>query len=110
MASACTHNCNQGRACSCAPVVIPTRPSLLARLRRWWHLRRLREELAGLEEEHAAVYEEICELTALHFQPGQAAVAKLAQSKIEMRRLELLDITRRHAEALARLQAAEGAA
>lgn len=107
MASACTQNCNQGRACTCAPVVIKTAPSLLARLRRWWKLRPLREELAGLDADHAAVFAEISELMAAQFLPEEDTAAKLAQATLQMRRLELLDITQRRTQLLARIQAAE---
>lgn len=110
MPSACTHNCRQGRACTCAPVVIKTRPSLLARLRRWWKLRPLREELAGLDAEHAAVFDEVGELMAAQFLPEEDTAAKLAQATLQMRRLELLDITQRRVALLARIQAAEVAA
>lgn len=105
--STCTQNCNQGRACSCAPVVIKTRPSLLARLRRWWKLRPLREQLAGLDADHAMVFHEISELMAAQFLPEEETATKLAQATLQMRRLELLDITQRRVALLARIQAAE---
>jgi hypothetical protein len=103
----CTQNCNQGRACSCAPVVIQTRPSLLARLRRWWLLRPLREELAGLDADHAFVFEEVSELMAARFLPDEDTAAKLAQATLQMRRMELLNITQRRATLLARIHEAE---
>ncbi|MFN7162982.1 hypothetical protein [Roseateles sp.] len=110
--NACTQNCRQGRDCSCAPspAVIKTRPSLAARLRRWWALRQLREELAGLDAEHAAVFDEISDLMAAQFLPGEDTAAKLAQATLQMRRLELLDITQRRVALLARIHAAEARA
>ncbi len=138
MHAACTQDCVQGRFCTCrnaqpfggcgcslgldrctcsrqaaasaAPVVIKTRPTLLTRLRRWWQLRRLREELAGLDAEHAEVFDEVSELMASQFLPEEDTAAKLAQATLQMRRLELLDITQSRVELLARIAKAEVAA
>lgn len=109
MPSACNHNCNQGRACTCAPgpAVIKTRPSLLARLRRWWALRPLHEQLAGLEAEHAAIFEEVSELMAAQFLPLHHPDANRHQVRLQMRRLELLNITQRRLDVLKRIHAIE---
>lgn len=107
MPSACTHNCRQGRACTCAPVVIKTRPGLLTRLRRWWKLRPLREQLAGLDAEHAAVFDEVSTLLAQQFLPGDDTAARMNQANLAMARLELLDITQRRTALLAKIDAAE---
>ena len=112
MASACTQNCRQGRECSCSPgpAVIKTQPSLLARLRRWWALRHLRQELAGLDADHAMVFDEVSDLMAAQFLPEEETAAKLAAATLQMRRLELLDITQRRVELLARIARAEASA
>lgn len=137
MHAACTQDCVQGRFCTCrnaqpfggcecslgldrctcaaprrpaSPVVIRTKPSLLARVRRWWALRPLREELAGLEADYAMVFDEVTELMAAQFLPPDSTDAKMAQATLQMRRLELLDITQRRVELLARIAKAEVAA
>lgn len=140
MHAACTQDCVQGRFCTCrnaqpfggcecslgldrctcaaprrtaspaSPVVIRTKPSLLARVRRWWALRPLREELAGLDADHAMVFDEVSDLMAAQFLPEEETAAKLAAATLQMRRLELLDITQRRVELLARIAKAEVAA
>lgn len=138
--NACTGNCTQGRHCTCRrpvmafggcacslgqaqcncapsappqhrpPQVLPTRPTLLARLRRWWRLGKLRAELAGVEADHAAVWREVANLQAAGFGPDEEAAAALARATISMRKLELLDLSQRRVNLLGRIKAAEGQA
>ncbi len=87
--------------------VIRTRPTPMARLRRWWHLLRLRQQLAGLDQEHETVFREISDLQAARFLPDEPAAKALADATISMRKLELLDITQRRVEVAKRIEQAE---
>ena len=115
MAADCQHGlsaCPCAGTCDCLPrlpAVIKTKPTLMSRLRRWWALRQLREELAGLDADRELVLDEISLLLAATFLP-QSLDASMAPGKLQMRRLELLDITRRRLELLARLAKVEAKA
>jgi hypothetical protein len=98
MAADCQHGlsaCPCAGTCDClprSPVVIKTRPGLLARLRRWWKLRPLREQEAGLRDDRLALGAEIEALMAKQWTSGPT---KARSAAIEVRRLELLDLDRR---------------
>lgn len=87
--------CPRAGTCECsrrAPAVIPTRPGLLSRVIRWWRLRPLIEQEAGLRDDRLALGAEIEELTAKQWTRGPS---KARSAAIEVRRLELLDLDRR---------------
>ena len=109
MRGTCTRNCNQGRHCTCAPVVIKTRHSLLAQLRRWWRLRPLRAQLAGLVADHATVFNECLAIQTAGFGDDEGSARALAAATLELRRIELADITKRTAALRARIAAIEAA-
>jgi len=82
----CTGSCAQGRQpCRCAtgtgPRVIPTRPTLLQRLRRAYARWDLTSRLAGLEADEDELRTDIDDLRAVQF-TGSGAAAALAQQRI----------------------------
>jgi hypothetical protein len=107
--TACTRNCTQGRHCTCAPVVIKTRHSPLAKLRCWWRLRPLRAELAGLEEDHATVFDGVLNIQAAKFGDDEVAARTLATAMRELLQIELGDISKRMEKLRERIAAIEAA-
>ena len=60
----CTTTCNQGRACTCAPVpvVTPTRPTFTQRVSRWFATRAAAQRLSGLQHAVASIDDELDDL------------------------------------------------
>ena len=85
----CTGSCAQGRQpCVCptgrataGPRAIPTRPSLLQRLRRAYARWDLTSRLAGMEADEEELRASIDDLRAVQF-TGSASAALLAQQRI----------------------------
>jgi hypothetical protein len=68
--TACTHNCNQGRACTCAgPRTVSTRPGLFQRLQRWVARYSAQQRLTGIEQCIHSIDDELSTLQAVAFFP-----------------------------------------
>lgn len=74
---------------------IPTRPSLLARLRRWLRLRKLRAKLIGAHYDMRDTSERMDQLEAVQFTAISAQAKRIAFSRRELCRAEMLDCFRR---------------
>ena len=86
----CTANCNQGRACTCGPVITPTRLSLMARLRRWFAKADARQRLAGIEQAIDSVDSELESLQATAFFPTYQAAAWAVEKTEQLKRERIL--------------------
>lgn len=87
-------NCNTGKTCH-METVISTQPTLLGRLRRWWRLRELRRQLHGANADMHESSARMDALESVQFTAASAQAKRIAFSRRELCRAEMLDCCRR---------------
>lgn len=75
--------------------IIKTRPTLWARLRRWWRLTEMRRQLFGAQADLQETSERMDALESVQFTAVSAQAKRIAFSRRELCRAEMLDCFRR---------------